>query len=154
MKHFNDVITEEDLKATSTMVYKMVSLPKYSKIKTQLQSANGIVNFVTYDEFEPLVEMIFKTSIPPSANDIYHMGQGFTLPEDYFVDAKGFFGAQGGEVHPALDKLERIIQGTPKNMTVEWLKANGLEVDSAAFVSVKIGQTVLRSNAGAGPERG
>jgi len=128
--YFSDVVTEEDLKSVSTMVHKMVMLPKYDKTKKQLQAANGLVNFVTYDEFEPLTENIIRAAIPPHGNDIYHMGQGFTLPEDYFVDASSFFGDSG------IGGLDKLIQGSPKKMTREWLKANGLDPDSQSFVSV------------------
>jgi len=138
-EYFKDVITEDDLEAISSMLHAMVMLDKYKRIKDQLKSTNGIVNFVTYDEFEPLVEMIFKMSVPPSSNDIYHMGLGFSLPEDYFVDAKSYFGDQGStpaDSQPALENLDRVIKGTPKKMTREWLKANGLDPDGASFASV------------------
>jgi hypothetical protein len=135
--NFSDIITEEDLKATSEMVHKMVTLPKYAAIKRKLQAANGLVNFVTYDEFEPLIENIIRMAIPPSGNDVYHMGTGFSLPEDYFVDAKGLFGEQSPQlVSNALQRMEGLLRGSPKKMTREWLKANGLDPDGSAFASV------------------
>lgn len=136
--HFSDVITEDDLKAVSTMIHKMVMLPKYNDIKTRLKNATGIVNFVTYDEFEPLIEAIFRVAIPPAGNDIYHMGNGFTLPEDYAVDAKGIFGGQGdeGASQKALEQMGFLVKGTPKKMTKAWLKEHGVDPEGPMFTSV------------------
>lgn len=146
--NFNDVLNEDDLKTISAMLHKMVMLPKYDKVKNKLRSVNGIVNFVTYDEFEPLVEMLFRMSIPPSSNDIYHMGQGFTLPEDYFIDAKGFFGSQN--VDPtisqmALKRMEEVFRGSPKKMTRQWLKDQGLDPDGDSFAKTFSAETEVPS---------
>ena len=128
--HFGDVHSEEDMERVGKMVYEMVQLPKYDVIRKELQGSSGVVNFVTGNEYEPLVEFLVKTTFPPSSNDVYHMGHGSTLPEDYFVDASEYFGPSQGSKADAIEsrrKLEFLLRGTPKKMTLKWLEDHNLD---------------------------
>ena len=132
--YFNDIITEEDVEKNAKMVFEMLKLPKYQTIKNKLENSNGIVNFITADEYPPLVELLVKYCFPPNNNDIYNMG-GQSLPDDYFVDAKTFFGGVSGGVQgdpeanqSARYKLSELLLGSRKKMSTEWAKESGMDL--------------------------
>lgn len=133
LEHFEDVSSEVDFQKLTAMVYEMLQLPKYDQIKRRLKSATGIVNFVTYNEYPPLVSMLLKLVYSPQNNDVYSMNQE-SLPNDFHVDAKGFLdptsAAARGDAEAnnwAQYKLDEVFFGTKKKMTSKWLKDNGLE---------------------------
>jgi hypothetical protein len=117
--HFSDAISDEDIQKSAAMVYEMLKLPKYAALRSKLSSASGVVNVVTGNEYEPLVELFIKSSFPPSANDVYNMGQDAVTPTNYFVDAKDYF---AGDAQTSRGRLNNIINGTPRIMTTDWFK--------------------------------
>jgi len=132
--HFNDIITEEDVAKNAKMISEMLQLPKYQNIKTKLQNSSGIVNFITSGEYTPLVELLVKHCFPPNNNDIYNMGKQ-ALPDDYFVDAKTYFGGVNGGIQgdPQANqlagyKLSELLLGSRKKMSTEWAKEIGMNL--------------------------
>lgn len=113
---FTDVDTEEKSAQIMKMANEMASLPKYQEVKDKIRSANGIVNFVTGNQYQPLVERLLQLAVPPSQNDVYHMGVNFTIPGDYDVDARNYFGMSGADRATqvaAITELENLVLGSP-----------------------------------------
>lgn len=121
--------TVDDLSPESRkMAAEMAALPKYKEIVDRVSRTNGIVNFVTGNQYQPLVEKILQLAIPPSTNDIYHMGVDFTIPGDYDVDARQYFGVSGASKETqlaAIMNLQNLILGTPVRLTPEYLAELG-----------------------------
>lgn len=126
--YFKDVYTEDDMKSNAVMVWEMLKLPKYDSIKRQLRDAQGVINFVIEGAYAPLAEFLLKEVFSPNSNDVYPMGNDFTIPDDYIVSAKSLFGQDKsvGNNLSASDKLENFLFGTPKKRTTQWLKDNNL----------------------------
>ncbi|MFA5312529.1 MAG: hypothetical protein WC375_04300, partial [Methanomassiliicoccales archaeon] len=53
--HFNDVVTDADIDKHARLVSELLKLPKYQEVINRLHQSNGVINFVTNNEFEPLV---------------------------------------------------------------------------------------------------
>ena len=87
---FSNVLNESDIKDVEPMIYEMLQLPKYETIKRKLSSSTGLINFVTNDEYAPLVELLLKSVFPPENNDVYDMGVDVS-EGDYFVDTRRLF---------------------------------------------------------------
>lgn len=118
---YGEVEGEDEMKSSSEMVSEMVKLPKYEPIKSKIRNASGIVNFVTGNEYAPLVEFLLKAALPPNNNDIFNRGFSATLPSDYFIDAKYFM------TNP--QELENVIRGNQKKITKKWIKDQGWDID-------------------------
>lgn len=119
---YSEVEGEDEMKSSSEMAAEMVKLPKYDGIKSKIRNASGIVNFVTGNEYVPLVEFLLKSAMPPTNNDVFNRGFGATLPTDYFIDAKHFMSTNASE-------LETTIRGTRKKITKQWIKAQGWDIE-------------------------
>jgi DNA polymerase III delta prime subunit len=65
-----DIAKPEDLKMTN----EMLNLDKYKPIIDGLKQSIGIVNFVTYDEYEPLIAMLIRKAFPLNQNMIFNAG--------------------------------------------------------------------------------
>ena len=131
--HFTEVSSVEDIPNVSEMIGKLCQLEKYESLISKLQNTNGIINFVTANEYSPLTHLLLKTAIPLSSNDVYNISNsGATLPDDYLIDASKYLGERGGGVAEAKEgmiKLDNALFGTPKVVTEKWLKAKGLDLN-------------------------
>jgi len=125
--NFGDVKSKEDIAKYAKMISKMLELPKYEAIKSRLISAKGVVNFVTHDEYEPLVELLIKSVYSPVSNDIFTGEMGDS--DSYFIDAKDYFITDNQRGKPdelARDQLNDLINGTTAKKTRKWFADNGL----------------------------
>ncbi len=129
---FPNVYNSSDIVNESKMISEMIALPKYDQIKNSLKNYNGIVNFVTRNEYAPLVELLLKSAIPPSQNDVYHMGVGDMAPGDYAVNAKSLFGtgvrttASPESLSDAHRVFSNILLGSRKKATPQWMVDNNI----------------------------
>jgi len=133
--HFEDIISDEDIKVNAKMIHELLELPQYQSILNRLRGANGVVNFVTNEDFEPLVEMLIKKAFPPSNNDVFNMGFESNLPANYFIDAAYFFGQSDQSqqaIQAARQSLNQLFMGTSAKMTREWLKENNVSPQALA----------------------
>lgn len=137
---YGEIESEDEMKNSSEMVFEMAKLPKYDDIKSAIKNSSGIVNFVTNNEYTPLVEFILKSALPPTNNDVFNRGFAATLPTDYFIDAKHFMNAAnaqltGRDLTPeqarqlSMQELETVIRGSRKKMTKEWVRKQGWDID-------------------------
>lgn len=124
---FTGSSSEEDAIANMKMAKEMADLPKYNEIINSLKGSSGVVNFVTNNEFGPLVERILHMAFSPANNDIYHMGLGMVVPGDYYVDARESFAPAGGtkaQQQEAVTGLENILLGSPVRFNKAFMAAN------------------------------
>jgi len=122
---YNEVESEDEMSTSSEMVAAMVKLPKYDQIRNRIKNASGIVNFVTSNEYAPLVEFLLKSALPPTNNDVFNRGFQATLPSDYFIDSKYF----ASDIRLAVPELEEIIRGSKKKISSEWIKQQGWDIN-------------------------
>jgi SpoVK/Ycf46/Vps4 family AAA+-type ATPase len=130
MGNFGDVSDDDKTYQTAKMCSEMLKLPKYDTIKSKLKGAIGVVNFVTNDEYSPLIELLIKNVFPSSANALYNMGltlpsmdtDGFISP-DYF--RKNSITGQGQHALEARNKLRDLLLGTTTKVTRKWMADNG-----------------------------
>lgn len=139
--NFTDVKSEDDMEQHAAMIYEMLTLPKYQEIINELKASNGVVNVVTYDEYMPLVELLLVKAFPSYTNDIFNMPtQGsptqssteqYYYPQldsekEYFISSR-FFARQSiqgdsNSILPARERLENLLMGTKKKITLSYLK--------------------------------
>jgi len=124
--NFSDIKDKEEMAKSAVMTKEMLDLPKYQSIISDLKGSTGIVNFVTNDEYQPLVELLIKTAFPSTTNDIYNMGQSEASGEEYFISpsffAKDAVAGSSQQAQAARTKLQDLLLGTKAHMTREWLK--------------------------------
>jgi len=147
--NFIDVKGDDEMVKEANMTKEMLSLPKYEEIISRLKAATGIVNFVTHDEYQPLVELLIKKVFPASNSDIfnfptldklagkspstlqqqkadeYYYNQ-VDLEREYFVSpqyfAKNAIQGVPGSVLPARGRLENLLLGTKAKLTRKYLE--------------------------------
>ena len=111
---FSNVLSEDVAAIDMRMAKEMAALPKYSGVINSLRECVGVVNFVTGNEFGPLVERILHMAFPLSGSSVYHMGLGNSIPGEYIVDAREYFapaGAPRPEQLAILSQLEDVVLG-------------------------------------------
>lgn len=146
--NFNDVKNSEEMAKIAAMSKEMLDLPKYQPIINKLKSASGIVNFVTHNEYQPLVELLIKRAFPSSDNDLFALPaigkssnqlslEGTStkkntsyynqadLDQEYYLSPEFFTpGGERGEkaTDAAGKKLEKLLMGSKVKITRKWLK--------------------------------
>jgi hypothetical protein len=124
--NFVDIKDKEEMAKAAAMTKEMLELPKYQPIISKLKGATGIVNFITNDEYQPLVELLLKTAFPSTTNDIYNMGQAEASGEEYFVSpnffARDAVAGSAQQAQGARTKLQDLLLGTKARVTREWLR--------------------------------
>lgn len=124
--NFTDIKTKEEMAKTAKMTSEMLALPKYQPIMSKLRGATGVVNFVTHDEYQPLIELMLKTVFPSSDNDIFNMGQQEASGEEYFISPDFFVRnpIQGEPKHLSIsrNRLQDLLLGSKTRVTRQWLK--------------------------------
>lgn len=149
---FSEAKNSEEIAQFAPIAKELVELEKYQPIIHQLRSSTGVVNLITRNEYQPLVEMIVQKAFPLESNQIFNnlipattirsdfdnptskesqfqsvMVQG-TDQANYFIP-RSFFGknvvaGESKDVLPARDALEDLLFGTDTIVTRKWLMDN------------------------------
>ena len=122
--YYDRVKGPEDAQKYSKMVSEILQSPRYTQLKSEIRKANGVIHFISGDEYAPFVELLVKQCFPPENNDVFGMGVE-QIDTDYFVDAKRFFDV-GPQNDPdsnaaAQNALSNVINGTPRVITEEYV---------------------------------
>jgi len=124
--NFGDVKNPEEMSKVAKMTDEMLSLPKYQPIMSKLKGSTGIVNFVTHDEYQPLIELMLKKVFPLNNNDVFNMGQQEASGEEYFISpeffSKNIIQGDPKSVIRSREKLESLLLGSKAKITRKWLK--------------------------------
>ena len=134
LNNFGEVMDPEDAEVIAKMIHQILELPntKYKAVIDRLRNAQGVVNFVTDNEFAPLVELLLKKVFPPSSNAVFNMSME-TPSRDYVMSAKDYFGdvptgdANGNLV--ARGRLDQFINGTYVTRDKAWMQKMKLNED-------------------------
>ena len=121
-----------DNKNYAQMASEMAALPKYEPLINILSGNGGIVNFVTNNQYAPLIEKILHLAVPVNTESAYHMGNEYTVPGEYSIDASQYFPYSDAkkveQKTPASDRLADILFGKPITMLdKEYCKIAGFE---------------------------
>jgi len=122
--NFSDIQDAQTSSEAAAMVTEMLSLDKYQSIITDLKSASGIVNFVTNEEYGPLVELLLRKAFPASENTLFTAGH--PDPDESFINPE-YFAEKAvpnlpQDVKSSVRSLQDLLFGSEVLITPQWLK--------------------------------
>ena len=126
--NYSHIKDDQELIKNAKMITEMLELPKYQPIIDKLRSSVGIINFVTNNEYQPLVELLLKKVYPSGNNDVFSMGddnptggKGFIAPS-FFTSGQAVRLGDVEQQTEARNKLTDTLNGSQGYMTRAWLK--------------------------------
>ena len=143
--------TEEDASQMTDITKRVLDLPKYQKVITDLKreardSSVGILNFVTGQEASEIIDSILLSAFPPSSGRVYRSQSG-----GYGVDCSSW----GDEAGCAKNFLT-TLKGDPEVFTADDYQAlqkdmEGVKHSEDIFQTLSDGATMGGSSAPAQP---
>lgn len=140
VKNYNDLLN------VSQLLKHIFHLPKYTKMIQELnalskRAASGIVNIVTRDEAEEIIEAIVKSAFPPELGVVYNSKLYGTLPDSNEWSK------------PSVDFME-LLRGGPRYLTRQELRLAIDQAKAIAYAAEKdvAGDPDMAAKQGAGKE--